>query len=70
MKKFAVYDNGRPAKYPEIKVHKSWTNNKFNTFEEALAYTLNWLGPYGKGIVLKLSHIITAGMAIRLSSER
>ena len=51
---YAVYDNGRPAKYPEVAVHSSWDNNRFDTFEEALDYARNWLGPYGEGVVLKL----------------
>jgi hypothetical protein len=51
---YAVYDNERPAKYPEIAVDPSWNNNRFNSFDEALKYARNWLGPYGEGVVLKL----------------
>lgn len=40
---FAVYDNNRPAKYPEIAVDKSWDNNTFATFEEAHKYVRHWL---------------------------
>ena len=42
--KFSVYDNGKPAKYPECKVNYSWDNNTFNTFEEAQKYARMWLG--------------------------
>lgn len=43
---FCVYDNNRPAKYPECAVHSSWNNNKFNTYQEAIGYVCNWLGEY------------------------
>ena len=44
---FAVYDNGKPAKFPECKVDKSWSNNEFETFDAAVEYANKWLGPYG-----------------------
>jgi len=58
---FSVYDNGRPAKYPDSKVDPSWNNNTFDTFEEALEYAHMWLGPFGgswdgmDGVVLELN---------------
>jgi len=55
MKTYSVYDNGKPAKYPDIKVDMSWVNNKFNTFDEALTYARNWLGVYGEGVILKVN---------------
>lgn len=53
--KYAVYDCGKPARFPEVDVHPSWNNNEFNTFEEALAYARHWLGPYGEEIILNLN---------------
>lgn len=44
--KFKVYDNGKPAKYPECKVNKKWSNNSFDTFQEALQYAHHWLGDF------------------------
>lgn len=42
---FAIYDNDRPAKYPECKVdRKAWPNNKFKSFAEAREYVSRWLG--------------------------
>jgi len=50
---FEVFDGDKPAKYPDIKVHPSWSNNVFFSFVDAEAYALNWLGCYspGKGII-------------------
>lgn len=44
---FIVLDNSKPAKFPEHKVHSSWDNNQFETFEEAKEYADKWLGMYG-----------------------
>lgn len=43
---FAVFENDKPAKYPECNVHKSWSNNEFDEWNDAVAYALDWLG-YG-----------------------
>jgi hypothetical protein len=53
-KTYAVYDGGKPARYPECKVDPSWKNNTFETFEEAETYALNWLGDYApdRGVIL------------------
>ncbi|MFW6173083.1 MAG: hypothetical protein ACOC5T_05005 [Elusimicrobiota bacterium] len=45
-KKYAVYDCGKPAKFPFYNVDPSWNNNIFDTFEEAKAYAENWLGTF------------------------
>ncbi len=49
--KFAVYDNGKPAKYPECNVHPSWDNNSFDSFEKAIEYTSTWLGMLGEDFI-------------------
>lgn len=41
---FEVLDNGIPAKYPDYNVDPSWANNRFETYEEAMEYTNEWLG--------------------------
>jgi hypothetical protein len=53
MKKFNVYDNGRPAKsssFSKWKRGKSsnsdWANHSFASFEEAQQYADKWLGDY------------------------
>ena len=43
---YCVYDNGKPARYPDCKVDDSWDNNVFFTFDEAFAYARNWLGEW------------------------
>lgn len=48
--KYAVYDDDRPAKFPECKVHPSWKNNVFDTLDEAAEYTHKWLDMYSPGI--------------------
>jgi len=59
MTKYAVFDEDRPASskgFPELE-NKGWDNHIFNTFEDAEAYALIWLGRVlspGKG-VLKLN---------------
>jgi hypothetical protein len=43
--KYQVFQDGKPADnigYPDI---KSWTNSKFETFEEAVLYALHWAYP-------------------------
>lgn len=58
---FAVFDGNKPAKYPEHEVDPSWSNNVFDTFEEARKYAWMWLAPYGgeydgsSGVDLKLN---------------
>ena len=49
--RYGVFDNNRPARYPEIKIHSSWKKNEYDTFADAHAYANKWLGEYG-GVVL------------------
>ena len=42
--RFVVYDNGKPARYPEFNVHPLWSKCVFNSFDEALIYVCHWLG--------------------------
>lgn len=49
---YRVFDNNKPARYPDCKVDPSWSQCDFNTFEEAQAYANNWLGVFG-GVVLE-----------------
>jgi hypothetical protein len=51
---YQVFDCGKPADCEHFKVRPSWNNSCFNTFEEAQAYALNWLGWIGEGLELKL----------------
>ena len=57
---FQVFDSGHPADCHHCKVHSSWNNSKFNTFEEALKYARMWGAPYvgaydgSSGVELKL----------------
>lgn len=44
---YQVFENDKPAQYPDIKVHSSWSQSKFSTLEEAQIYLNKWLGPYG-----------------------
>lgn len=44
--KYEVYDNGKLAGFPYSNVSKDWVQPLFSTFEEAQAYTKNWLGEY------------------------
>ena len=46
MTKYGVMSNGKPAKYPECNVDRSWKNNVFNSFTKAEEYALKWLGSY------------------------
>ena len=43
---FAVFDNNKPAKYPECQVDPSWDKNEYETFQEAVDYAVKWLGKY------------------------
>jgi hypothetical protein len=38
--------NGKPAKYPEQNVNPCWDKCDFLTEEEAIEYTIHYLGPY------------------------
>jgi len=49
MFKYAVFDNGRPAKYPDCKVNKNWKINIFDTFDQAIQYLDKWLGSCSMG---------------------
>lgn len=42
--RYAVYDNGTPARFPEKLVPPEWDNCEFDTIEEARAYAQEWLG--------------------------
>lgn len=44
---YIVKQNDKDAKYPNYKVHPSWSNNRFETLKEAVDYANNWLGGYG-----------------------
>ncbi len=55
MDKYVVYQNNKPAKYPEIDVHESWSNCTFDTLQEAQEYAAHWSGSlYSPGRYLKL----------------
>lgn len=43
---FQVFDNGKPAQYPDHKVHESWTRSAFTSFQEARDYAMRWLGEW------------------------
>lgn len=47
---FRVYDNGKPASYKFHKVDPSWAEYEYETFEQAEAYCLSWLGIYAPPI--------------------
>ena len=51
---FRVYDNGRPARYPECRVDPSWNTYQFDAWGEALSYALHWLGITAYGSPLEL----------------
>lgn len=44
---FHVFENGIPCNATCTKVHESWNNNIFPTYEEALVYARKWIAPYG-----------------------
>jgi hypothetical protein len=44
---YAFFENNKPAKYPDHKVHPSWKNNEFATLEECQKYATKWMGVYG-----------------------
>lgn len=53
--RYAVFENEKPA---ILSNSEDWSNNEFESFEDAEDYCINWLGhfigPNGKGI-LKLN---------------
>jgi hypothetical protein len=55
MPKYQVLNNDKPADCNNFKVHDSWVESKFDTFEKAHDYALKWLGGYNTGIVLQLN---------------
>lgn len=42
--KYQVFDNNKPADCHNHKVHKSWNNSIFDSFEDAVKYARHWLG--------------------------
>jgi hypothetical protein len=44
---YQVFDNGKPAQYPDHPVHPSRDNSTFETLREALVHAWKWLGPFG-----------------------
>ena len=56
--KYAVYDNDKPAKYPECGVHPSWANNSFDTLKAAIEYADKWLGCYSPGVEILMSQAV------------
>lgn len=44
MKKFQVFDTGKPAQFPYCEVSEEWDNSIFNTFSSAKEYALRWIG--------------------------
>jgi len=48
--KFKLLDNGRPAKYPDIGVHPSWSSCEFNSYLECVKYADLWLGKLSPGV--------------------
>lgn len=49
MMKYAVLECGQPAVLIDA-VTDGWTNNVFNTKEEAIAYAFKWIGDYAWNI--------------------
>lgn len=43
---YQVLEQGKPAKFPNCNVHSSWNNNEFVSLDEAIDYTIKWLGDY------------------------
>lgn len=52
---FQVFDNDKPAQYPNCNVDSSWSNSVFTTFADACNYAKNWLGVYWDGKRLELN---------------
>lgn len=46
MARYGVFESGKPAKFPECKVHPSWDNNVFSTVSAAEEYAIKWLGSF------------------------
>jgi len=44
--KYCVYDSGKPATLPLADPALGWSNNEFDSFEEAVKYVESWLGDY------------------------
>lgn len=55
---FTVYYDNKPA----IGKSETWSNNKFDTFEEALNYAKSWVGTDGPA--LHILNIILIGIFI------
>lgn len=41
---YQVFDNNKPAQYPDHKVHPSWNRSTFVRLGEARNYAIKWLG--------------------------
>jgi len=54
---FAVYENGKPCIDVGLSVHKDWSNNEFETLEEAREYAKDWLGSNYGGVVLDVGEV-------------
>lgn len=55
---FQAFEDNKPADWsglPSLKGIPCWKNSVFETFEEAHAYALSWLGAYGEGVGLRLN---------------
>ena len=49
--KYQVFEEDRPADCFHCKVHTSWDNSIFESFEEACKYAIYWAYPYNKAII-------------------
>ena len=52
---YKVFEDGKPAQYPDFDVHPSWDCCEFETFEDAVAYARHWLGPSAEGAIFNLN---------------
>jgi hypothetical protein len=46
MIKYQVFENDKPCDAANHKVHKSWNNSIFDSFNDALKYVYKWIGEY------------------------
>ena len=59
---YQVFEDDRPAQFPDFKVDPSWDKSVFPTFDEALIYARKWIYPYGGAVDGKEGVMLTVNV--------
>ena len=50
---YGVFENNKPCDNKNHKVHPSWNNSVFETWDQALRYAYKWLGQFADAVKME-----------------